>query len=189
MHCLLTICLCGIIGVQNRSTQPDAYSVGKNTVPPQAPQAAGAFGLFGVIPTVYDNRMISSCGRDTVRTFVTLLLTGLILACPFVCGVAEEGHATHREHAAAGPANSPAPAHCPENNDDCICRGAVQSADVRVPGMDSVSFPLPLRGIAGILDHAPSHSLARLTSDGTPTGLASWGDAATIRAFLQNFRC
>lgn len=124
-----------------------------------------------------------------MRTFVTLLLTGLILACPFLCGAAEAGHATHGEHAAAGPVHSPAPAHCPEGSDDCICRGAVQSADVRVPALDAVSVPLPLHGMFGILDHAPSHSLAHLTSDGTPTGLGGWGDAATVRAVLQNFRC
>ena len=133
--------------------------------------------------------MTFSCGRDTVRTFVTMLLIGLILACPVLCGAAETGHATHRQHAAAGPPNSPAPAHCPENSDDCICRGAVQSSDVRVPATDPISSPLPLHGLVGILDHAPAHSLAHLTSDGTPTGLAGWGDAVTIRAFLQNFRC
>ena len=130
-----------------------------------------------------------SCGRDTVRTFVSMLLTGLILACPFLCGAAEAGHVTHREHPVSGPADSPTPGHCPEDSDDCICRGAVQSADVRVPGIDSISSPLPLHGLVGILDHAPAHSLAHLTSDGTPTGLAGWGDSVTVRALLQNFRC
>lgn len=118
-----------------------------------------------------------------------MLLTGLILACPFLCGTAEAGHVTHREHSASGPADAPAPGHCPEESDDCICRGAVQSADVRVPGGDPIGFLLPLHGLVGILDHAPAHSLAHLTSGGTPTGLAGWGDAVTVRALLQNFRC
>jgi len=118
-----------------------------------------------------------------------MLLTGMLLGCPFLCGSAEAGSPAHRQHAAAGPINSPASTHCPDDSDDCIWRGAVQSADVRVPGIDAVSFPLPLHGLIGILEHAPSHSLAHLTSDGTPTGLGSWGDAATIRAVLQNSRC
>jgi hypothetical protein len=118
-----------------------------------------------------------------------MLLAGLILVCPFLCGAAEADHVTHRGHAAAGPSNRPAPAHCPEDSDNCICRGAVQSANVRVPGLDSISFPSPLHGLVGILDHAPAHSPAHLTSDGTPTGLAGWGDAVTVRAVLQNFRC
>ena len=133
--------------------------------------------------------MILSCGRDTVRTCVTLLLAGFLLACPFLCGAAEAGHATHSGHPVSGPSDSPAPGHCPQDSDDCICRGAVQSADVRVPAIDAVSFPLPLHGLVGILDHAPSHSLAHLTSDGSATGLAAWGDALAVRAFLQNFRC
>ena len=130
-----------------------------------------------------------SLGQDTVRTFVTILLIGLILACPFICGAAEACHITHREHAAGSPSNSPAPAHCPEDNDDCVCRGAVQSSDVRVPNSDAIGLPLPLLGLVGDLAHSPAHSLAHLTTDGNPTGLASLGNSVTVRAFLQNFRC
>jgi hypothetical protein len=64
----------------------------------------------------------------------------------------------------------------------------VRSADVRIPDSDSISFQLPRDGQVGILEHAPSHALARLTSDGTPTGLAGWGTAIRIRALLQDFR-
>jgi hypothetical protein len=124
-----------------------------------------------------------------VRTIVALFLTGIILACPFLCGAAEASHLTHREHAAGGPSNGPAPAHCPEDNDNCVCRGAVQSSNVRVPNSDVISLPLPLHGLVGTLAHSPAHSLAHLTSDGSPTGLASWGDSVTVRALLQNFRC
>jgi hypothetical protein len=121
-----------------------------------------------------------------VRVFLSALLTVLILACPFICGAAEAIHLARGHHAGSSPI---VPAHCPEDSDDCICRGAVQSADVRVPGVDAISSLLPLHGLVGILDHAPAYSLAHLTSDGSPTGLAGWGDAVTVRAVLQNFRC
>ena len=133
--------------------------------------------------------MAFSCERDTVRTFVTLLLTGFLLACPLVCGAAEAGHVTHHVNPASSPAESPAPGHCPADTDNCICQGAVQSADSRVTDLDAIGLPLPFHGLVGILDHTPAHWLAHLTSDGRPTGLASWGDANTIRAVLQNFRC
>jgi len=124
-----------------------------------------------------------------MRIVLTLLLTGLILACPFLCGAGEACHDTCCEHEAAGSSNGTVPVHCPEDSDDCICRGAVQAADVRVPGIDAIGLPLALLALVGILDHAPSHSLAHLTSNGTPTGLAGWGDASTVRAVLQNYRC
>lgn len=124
-----------------------------------------------------------------MRRFAALLLTGLLLACPLLCGAAEASHVTHQEHPASVPADSPAPGHCPEDTDNCICRGAVPSADVRTPGIDAISSPLPLHGLAGILSHAPAHWLAHMTSDGTPAGLAGWGDAIRVRAFLQVFRC
>ena len=54
---------------------------------------------------------------------------------------------------------------------------------------DVISIPLPLNGLVGTIAHSPAHSLAHLTSDGSPTGLASWGDSVTVRALLQNFRC
>jgi hypothetical protein len=116
------------------------------------------------------------------------VLTVLILACPYLCGAAEAEHAASHEHAANAPADHSAPAHCPQESDDCICRGAVQSADVRVPGVDHFSVPFPVHGLAGLLDHTPAHSYAHLTPNGKPTGLAGWGDASTVRAILQNFR-
>jgi hypothetical protein len=118
-----------------------------------------------------------------------MLLIGLILVCPFLCGTAEADHVTHREHPMSGPVDNTAPCHCPAESDDCICRGAVQSADIRLPDIDSVCSPIPAHGLPGILEHAPAHSFAHLTTDGNPTGLAGWGDAITIRALLQDFRC
>ncbi len=123
-----------------------------------------------------------------VRNYVSILMTGLLLACPFLCGAAEVGHVTNRVHAAS-PFHGAIPTHCPEDADNCICWGAVQSPDVRIPGIDSISAPLPLYGLVGILDHAPARSLTHLTSDGASSGLAGWGDVVTVRAYLQNFRC
>jgi hypothetical protein len=121
-----------------------------------------------------------------VRVFLSALLTVLILACPFVCGAAEATHLARGHHAGSSPT---VPAHCPEDSDNCICRGAVQSSDVRVPNSGAIGLPLSLNGLVGILAHSPAQSLAHLTSDGSPTGLASWGDSVTVRALLQNFRC
>lgn len=123
-----------------------------------------------------------------MRAIFTIFLTGLILACPLLCGAAEAVEGTH-EHHAGGQPGTPAPAHCPEDSDSCVCRGAVQSVDAKVPGIDAVGSRLPLGGLVGLLAHTPTHSLGRFTRDGTPTGLAAWGNSTAVRAFLQNFRC
>ena len=121
-----------------------------------------------------------------MRTFLTTLLTALILACPFVCGAGEACEGSHR-HSEDG--NNSAPVHCPEDSDNCICRGAVQATDVRVPHSDILAptfFPV---WVVGCLAHTLTHPLIHLTIDGTPTGLAGWGGSLTVRAILQNFRC
>src|SRR5512135_2008186 len=119
--------------------------------------------------------MISTCSEARRR------LSGGRKTAPCLC--------LALERPVSSPADGPPPGHCPEDCNDCICRGAVPSADIRVPGVDAISSLLRLHGLVGILDHAPAHSLAHLTSDGSPTGLAGWGDAVTVRAILQNFRC
>jgi hypothetical protein len=123
-----------------------------------------------------------------VRAFLTTILTGLVLACPFLCGAVEAVEGSHSHHAGTS-TDSPSPTHCPEDSDNCFCRGAVQTNDVRVPGIDSVGLPLPFQVDAIALAHALLRPLAHLTIDGTPTGLAAWGDSTTVRARLQNFRC
>ncbi|WP_435016363.1 hypothetical protein TA3x_003928 [Tundrisphaera sp. TA3] len=123
-----------------------------------------------------------------MRTAFTLFLTGLILACPFLCGAAEAVGGAH-EHHGTGQPGAPAPAHCPEDADSCVCRGAVPNGDVRVPGIDAIGLPLPLGVLAGLMAHGPSHAPSHLTRDGTPAGLAAWGSPSAVRAFLQNFRC
>lgn len=125
---------------------------------------------------------------ESVRKILSTLLTCLILACPFVCGAAEAVEGSHQRHA-AGQTGTPAPVHCPEDTDNCVCGGAVQVGDVKVPGIDPVGLPLPFDGRFGLLAHAPGHASPHLTRDGTPTGLAAWGNSTAVRALLQNFRC
>lgn len=123
------------------------------------------------------------CERYTVRIYVTMLLTVLVLACPFICGAAESEHGSHGRN---GDAGGNAPAHCPEDEDSCFCRGAVRASDVRAtaPDHDAPAPPFPIA--APVL---AAHPLHHLTWEGSPTGLAGWGGSLTIRALLQNFRC
>ena len=119
-----------------------------------------------------------------VRTFTAFFLIGLIAACPLLCGAVEIGHGTHGLETSSGvPGEPSAPGHCPQDGDDCICQGAVQADDARLPGAaDDFGLLLPFA-------HTPPHPIAHLTRDGSPTGLAALGDSSTVRAFLQNFRC
>lgn len=126
-----------------------------------------------------------------MRLIVCAILTGTILSCPLFCGAGEVGCATHQATAAGEPSHDSSPGDCPEASDNCICDGAIVSVDVRAPGLDVhlAGFPLPALESPGLLDHSPSHWLRHLTSDGHPAGLAGWGDASMVRAWLQDFRC
>jgi hypothetical protein len=119
-----------------------------------------------------------------VRSIVVLMLMGMILACPFVCGLGEDACASDRHHHGERP-GTPNSGHCPEDADDCICRGAVQLSTVKAPDIDAIGVPLLLQH----LSDAPAHFSSHLTSDGHPAGLAGWGDSLAVRALLQNFRC
>lgn len=127
-------------------------------------------------------------GPYFVRLIAALVLTGLIAACPVLCGADEVGHGMHaHDNGEATPSPHPSGGHCPDDGgDNCICQGAVQSADVRLPGsFDLIGLPL----LSAALLHTPPHPLNHLTRAGTPTGLAGLGDSLAVRAFLQNFRC
>jgi hypothetical protein len=118
-----------------------------------------------------------------VRSFSILALIGFLALCPLICGAGEIGHPSHQ----LGSSDSPSPSHCPEEGDNCICQGAVQGDHFRVPDLGSEAI-----GPFLFLDRSNDlllHPLAHLTSDGSPTGLAGWGDAHAVRAFLQNYRC
>lgn len=125
-------------------------------------------------------------GRLVVRRLVSMLLSGLILACPYLCGADEAGQRMGHAHVAGQSGSDDAPAHCPESSDNCVCQGAIQTNDAGATTPDAEGstpffFVIPTFLFA--------HPLHHLTCEGSPTGLASWGDSLTIRAVLQNFRC
>jgi hypothetical protein len=120
-----------------------------------------------------------------VRVILSGVLAGLLILCPILCGAKEFGHGARPHATADGASPDSAPDPCPEDGDNCICQGAVQVDSLR--GHDSDIFDLPLLFLAIV--HTPLHPASHLTSQGSPTGLAGWGDANTVRSFLQNFRC
>lgn len=123
-----------------------------------------------------------------MRTFLVPMLIALFALCPVLCGAEEGGCGQHHAGTADAQPEAPsAPAHCPEDGDNCICGGAVvQPADSLVHQADD--FALPAFLSARDLGHTPAHPIAHLTWDGSSTGLAGWGDSLDVRAFLQNFR-
>ncbi len=125
-------------------------------------------------------------GIFPVRSLVATLLTGLLLACPFLCGADEVGHSARHDASSGDSGKDHAPDQCPEGSDNCVCRGAVQASDVRADAQETIASG-PFVVLVPPLHFA--HPLYHLTLDGSPTGLASWGDSLTIRALLQNFRC
>jgi hypothetical protein len=120
-----------------------------------------------------------------VRPILTFILATLLTLCPVLCGGEEFGLGAYLHGTSDAPSH--APGNCPEQGDDCICRGAVQASNVRVPDADADAVGLPM--LLDILPHTPLHPLSRLTWGGSPTGLAGWGDTLSVRSFLQNFRC
>jgi hypothetical protein len=141
-----------------------------------------------------------------VRTILVLSLSCTLTLCPFLCMAAEAGHGGRRHQAADGsiagilaPVQGPEDGDdccpegddqsCPDEGDNCVCKGAVQSAGARVPGPNDSTFALPCGWFFLPADTPPHHLLSHLTLDGLPTGLAGWGDSRSVRALLQNFRC
>lgn len=124
-----------------------------------------------------------------MRTLVNLLLIGLIAACPIFCEAAEFGQDLHQcqPNSACNDHGIPDPSPCSDDGGSCICRGAIQAADVRLSNSDATCLPLPL--FAPLALPLPHPLYLHLTRDGAPTGLAAIGDSGAVRALLQNFRC
>ncbi len=103
-----------------------------------------------------------------------------------LCGADELGHGVKHAAASGDAGGGHIPDQCPEGGDNCVCRGAVQANGARANAPDAI--------VAGpLFSLAPPRHLTppvahHLTADGSPTGLASWGESLTIRAYLQNFR-
>jgi hypothetical protein len=124
-----------------------------------------------------------------VRTLLTSFLIGMLLACPAMCRIVEVAHQPGCGEAQdEGSPAWPAPDPCRDECVSCICDGAVQADDARVPDLASVSSPWDsISGpIACPLAVPPGHHLSH---DGRSAGLAGWRDAVAVRALLQNFRC
>jgi hypothetical protein len=120
-----------------------------------------------------------------VRAILSGLLIGFLTLCPILCGAKEFAHGAHPHGTSDAASPDSAPDQCPEDGDNCICQGAVQVDSLR--GQDSDVFDLPLLFLA--FDPTPPHYASHLTTQGSPTGPSGWGDANTVRSFLQNFRC
>lgn len=125
-----------------------------------------------------------------MRSFVSLFLVSLLLACPLLCRAIEPGCS----HELTGGANdldddSHIPPSCPDDGVSCISGGAVQTGELRAVDLPSPMTMLFLDGWFPTSLLTPLISLSQhLTAEGTPTGLAALGDALSVRAFLQNFR-
>lgn len=124
-----------------------------------------------------------------MREFVATLLVGAILTCPFICGAGEVDHGERGHDPVAGTRSDPGfPVHCPDEGGNCLCEGAVKpveiKADKQLLDFKSPGFPcladFAVRPTAGWAD-----GLARLS----PLAKLRRGDATSVRALLQNFRC
>jgi len=119
-----------------------------------------------------------------------MLLVGLLFACPFLCRAAEAGCNHELSGASSGPRDdAPFEPACPDDGVCCICAGATQTGEFR--GTD-LALPDPLPSLVGqslSLLPSPRVSVTQyLALEGPPVGLAAFGDAPGVRAFLQNFR-
>ena len=134
--------------------------------------------------------MTFSCGRDTVRTTVTMLLICLLLACPFLCRAAETGCSHELSGASSGPQDdSHIPPSCPDDGVCCICAGATQTGEFRAADLASPDLLPCLDGWFLPLLPSPHIFVMRyLALEESPVGLAVFGDALAVRAFLQDFR-
>ena len=126
-----------------------------------------------------------------MRKLASLVLIGLLLLCPVICGAAEIGHgpgghgtsADSREHAGE-------PESCPEDGDNCICQGAVRSVEVRVADHSADASDLPFLPHHFVIDLAiPRLTVASLAEERGVAASTGWHDARVLRAWLQCFLC
>lgn len=124
-----------------------------------------------------------------MQRLVSLLLIGLILACPLLCQAAQVDVCAEGGQTTNAPAESPeGPLPCPDDGISCICAGAVHSTDLRsadltrdLPNVDgwlqaTLVQPMPL-------------ALLHLPGDGAQLNWAPWGSPQRVHALTQHFRC
>lgn len=126
-----------------------------------------------------------------MRSLLTLLLIGVVAACPLFCEAAGSGQGLHQcqPDTACDEHGAPNPLPCSDDGGNCVCSGAIQAAGVRVSDHDD---PAPLT--PPTLFALPALALRHPCSlhpirDGAATGLAPFGDSGTVRALLQIYRC
>jgi hypothetical protein len=149
-----------------------------------------------------------------VRRILTVSFAiAIVTLCPILCRTIEVAHASPQDRVTRTSSDAPRPPSvlsdatddccpserdgrtpiggdncCPGGEDTCLCSGTVQGDDAQAPDFRGVGTSYPFDGHLDAGRPAHRHALVHLNSDGQPAGLASWGDALTVRAFLQNFR-
>lgn len=123
-----------------------------------------------------------------MRNALVLMMVGLVLACPLICGAEQAGASAHR-HQAACDADDQAPCDsdcCGEDCRGCVCEGAVRPDGPRALADDcdgSLAAPPALIPVGPTLAGADADP-----PDLGPTGPPA-RDARTARAILQVYRC
>jgi hypothetical protein len=130
-------------------------------------------------------------GGFAVRGVTIWTLIVLIVSCPLFCAADECDSRAHHARGASGPGCDPsAPSSCPNDAGNCICDGAVLRAIARPLDLDTAVLPLPCDSpSASSFGCGPSIHSALLRHRGWLIHPAAWDDAASVCAWLQDFRC
>ena len=150
-----------------------------------------------------------------MRSTLTVSLSiAIVTLCPILCRTIEVAHASPQDRVTRTSSDAPRPPSvlsdatddccpserdgrtpiggddcCPGGEDSCLCSGTVQGDDAQAPDSRGVGTSNPLDGHLDAGNQVHLHAFVHLTSNGQPAGLAGWGGALSVRAFLQNFRC
>lgn len=125
-----------------------------------------------------------------MRSLLTLLLIGVIAACPLFCEAAAPGQGLHQcqPDTACDDHGVPNPSPCSDDGGNCVCSGAIQAAGVRTSDHDLTPLASPTPFALPAFDLRRPLSL-HLAWVGAATGLVPFGDPGTVCALLQVYRC
>lgn len=115
---------------------------------------------------------------------IRILLTTILLICPFICGAEEAIGGDAHSHAKTESGSMPA--HCPESFDNCICQGAVQNGSTHSSIAALISLFSSLAVVFVILDLRKTFAMSRMFD--VLKGTFDFSPRATHRALLQVFR-
>ncbi|WP_152054468.1 hypothetical protein [Tautonia marina] len=134
-----------------------------------------------------------------MRPITSLILIPLFVLCPIVCGASAPVCSMDfiRAWTDSGVPDRGSDRDCcpgdendlPRDDDDCLCKGAVQADGPRFDDGDRENLSPSLGCLP--FDNSPFHSLPldALPRSGSLIGWASQVGAGRVRAVLQNFRC